>query len=422
MTEQKRLGVGILGAGFIGRFHVTSWEGVRDADIVAVSSRRLSSAEDLAEYAEEIGVGYDVAAYDDVVELVRDPRVDAIWVLTPNFTRIEVVKAITDEVKSGRAELKGIAIEKPLGRTLAEAREVRDMVEEAGLLHAYLENQVYSPGLVRSREVVWARGAAAAGTPYLARAAEEHSGPHNTWFWNGVEEGGGVLNDMMCHSVEAGRFLLTPPGTAISDWLKPVSVTATIASLKWGRPDYAKELQDTYPGVVDYTKTPSEDYAHAVFEFINGEGEPVVVEATTSWSFVGAGLRLEFALLGPEYSMENDTLDTDTRLFLSRKLEQSEGEDLIEKQNAEQGLMPLVSDEAVTYGYTDENRQVSKDFRAGVQPLESLQSGYEVIELLMGAYKSAEQGRTIFFDEENLDDFVPAVAKGEWNPRADLKK
>ena len=416
MAERRTLGVGILGAGFIGNFHVDSFRGVRDGDIVAVCSRRLERAADLAAKAEALGVGSGVTAYDEIVKLVRDPRVEAIWVLTPNFTRVEVIKAITDEVISGRAELKALAIEKPLGRNVAEAREVLEMVQGAGLLHGYLENQVYAPGLVRSREIIWARGAAGSGSPYLARAAEEHSGPHNTWFWNGATEGGGVLNDMMCHSVEAGRFLLTPPGTRLSEWLTPVSVTATIASLKFGRPEYAKWLQDNYEGVVDYTKTPSEDYAHAVFEFINGDGEPVVVEATTSWSFVGAGLRLSFELLGPEYSMENDTLSTESKLFLSRNLQQAEGEDMIEKQNAEQGLMPLLSDEAVSYGYTGENSHLTTMFLQGEQPLEGLESGLEVIEMLMAAYKSAEQGRTITWPLD-LEDFVPAVAKGEWNPR-----
>ena len=37
-------------------------------------------------------------------------------------------------------------------------------------------------------------------------------------------------------------------------------------------------------------------------------------------------------------------------------------------------------------------------------------------ELLMAAYKSAEEGRSIELDELDLDDFVPAVARGEWNP------
>lgn len=416
MAERKTLGVGILGAGFIGHFHVKSWQSVRDGDVVAVCSRTLASAEELAAVTGETGVGTETKAYDDIAEFVQDPRVDAVWVLTPNFTRLEVIKAITDEVKAGRSNVKALAIEKPLGRTVAEAAQVLQMVQEAGLLHGYLENQVYAPGLTRAREILWARGAAVAGTPYLARAAEEHSGPHNTWFWNGVTEGGGVLNDMMCHSVEAGRFLLTPPGVRLSEWLTPVSVTSTISSLKWGRPAYAQRLQELYPGVVDYTKTPSEDYAHAVYEFVNGEGEPVIVEATTSWSYVGAGLRLSFELLGPEYSMSSNTLNTESQLFLSRNLQQAEGEDLIEKQNAEQGLMPLLSDEALSYGYTAENQALTQAFLHGVQPLESLESGLEVMELLMAAYLSAETGETVRWPVD-LGDFVPAVARGQWNPR-----
>ena len=101
--------------------------------------------------------------------------------------------------------------EKPLARSVAEARRMLELAERSGLLHGYLENQLFSPGVVRGREIVWARGAALTGPPYLARAAEEHSGPHMPWFWEGELQGGGVLNDMMCHSVEVARFLLTPP-------------------------------------------------------------------------------------------------------------------------------------------------------------------------------------------------------------------
>ncbi len=416
MPERTTLGVGLLGAGFIGHFHVRSWQGVRDGDIVAVGSRKLSTAQELAAEAERTGVGSDVAAYDDVAALVRDPRVEAIWVLTPNFTRLDVIRTITEEVRSGRASLRGIAIEKPLGRTVAEAKEIADLVTGAGLLHGYLENQVFSPAITRAHELIWARGVPSAGTPYLARAAEEHSGPHNTWFWNAATEGGGVLSDMMCHSVEAGRYLLTPPGTDPATWLTPTSVTATIASLKWGRERYARELSDAYPGVVDYRQEPSEDYAHAVFEFRNGDGEPVVVEATTSWSFVGAGLRLSFELLGPEYSMSSNTLNTESSVFLSRRLQQAEGEDMVEKQNAEQGLVPVVSDESMSYGYTAENAAMTTAFLRGEQPAESLANGVEVVRLLMGAYKSAETGRAVDL-RESLGDFVPAVARGAWNPR-----
>jgi len=41
-----------------------------------------------------------------------------------------------------------------------------------------------------------------------------------------------------------------------------------------------------------------------------------------------------------------------------------------------------------------------------------------VTELLMAAYKSAELGETVILDGADLDDFVPAVARGAWNPRS----
>ena len=107
---------------------------------------------------------------------------------------------------------------------------------------------------------------------------------------------------------------------------------------------------------VDYGAIPSEDFARATVKYVDEDGLPLIVEATTSWSFVGAGLRLTMELMGPEYSMSSSTLDNGTKVFLSRRLRGLVGEDLVEKQNAEQGLMPLVGNEYAEYGYEAENR------------------------------------------------------------------
>ena len=116
------------------------------------------------------------------------------------------------DARRAARELVGIACEKPLGRNAAEADAHGRARRAAGVLHGYLENQLFAPGVERGKAIVWARGAALAGRPYLARAAEEHGGPHMPWFWRGDLQGGGVLNDMMCHSLEVGRYLLTEPG------------------------------------------------------------------------------------------------------------------------------------------------------------------------------------------------------------------
>ena len=77
---------------------------------------------------------------------------------------------------------------------------------------------------------------------------------------------------------------------------------------------------------------------------------------------MGAGLRLSAELLGPEYSLSWNSLDTGLKLFFSRRVQGEEGEDIVEKQNAESGVMPVVSDEAATYGYVAEDRHFCRAF------------------------------------------------------------
>ncbi|UCF19479.1 MAG: Gfo/Idh/MocA family oxidoreductase, partial [Gemmatimonadota bacterium] len=339
---RTRLGIGMIGGGFVSRFHIRSWTGVRDSDILGVVSRTKARAEEAAALARQLGVG-DAKVFGSVGEMVADPSIDALWICAPNFTRVEIMEEIADAVESGKGELVGVACEKPLGRNAAEARRMLELARRADLLDGYLENQLFSPAVVRGKQILWSRGAALTGPPYLARAAEEHSGPHMPWFWEGSLQGGGVLNDMMCHSVEVARFLLTPPD-APREHLEPVKVTAHTACLKWQQPHYARLLAESSDGKTDSITRPAEDFARALVEYRAADCEERIVEATTSWCFVGAGLRLSMELLGPEYSLSVNSLDAGPKVFFSRQVRGAAGEDLVEKQNAEVGLMPIVSD------------------------------------------------------------------------------
>ena len=413
---KKRLGIGFLGGGFISRFHIQSLLGVREVDVTGVFSKTKQSAEGTAELANNLGVG-PAKAFDSITEMIADPGVDAIWVCSPNYARIETFEEIANAVNSDKGKLIGVACEKPLGRNVAEAKKVLELTQNAGLLDGYLENQVFSPSITRGKEIIWARGAATTGRPFLARAAEEHSGPHMPWFWEGELQGGGVLNDMMCHSVEEARFMLTEPGKSRNS-INPIRVSAHTDCLKWQRPKYVDILSKNSEGKTDYSKRPSEDFARSLIEYLDENGEKIIVETTTSWCFVGEGLRLSLELFGPEYSMFVNTLDPDLKVFFSREVSGEAGEDLVEKQNAESGGMPVVSNEAEVYGYTAENRHMVESFLAGKRPIENFSDGVNVTELLMTAYMSAEQGKTIAFPPPGLDNFIPAVARGEWNPRS----
>src|SRR6059036_1064889 len=356
----KRLGIGIVGSGFNAKFHLLGFVGVRDADVLGVWSPNQKNAATTATIAKKLGVG-DAKPYPSIAAMVEDPAIEAIWLSGPNHARIYNVEELVSTIERGKGNLLGLACEKPLARNVAEAKRVLELVNKVGLSTGYLENQVFSPQVEVGRNLLWARGAKLTGRPYLARAAEEHSGPHAPWFWQGALQGGGVLNDMMCHSSLLVQHLLTDP-TKPSTSVRPARITAHIASLKWSRPHYAKKLAATMGKDVNYEKAPSEDFASVVIEFATDDGHRVIGEATTSWSFVGAGLRLSAELLGPEYSLQWNSLDAGLKLFFSREVKGRVGEDLVEKQNAEMGLMPVVTNEALAYGYTDEDRHFARVF------------------------------------------------------------
>ena len=408
----RRLGVGFVGSGFNTRFHIQAFRGVRDADVLGVWSPSRDRAESAAALARELDVG-DAKAYGSITDMVADPAIDAIWLSGPNQARVDNVREIVDAIRTGKGTLRGLACEKPLARNVAEAQRVCELAESVGLMTGYLENQLFTPHTETGHKLLWARGASVTGRPYLARAAEEHSGPHTAWFWTGALQGGGTLTDMMCHSALLIRHLLTKPGEPLST-VQPVKITAHIASLKWSRPHYARVLIDDMNVPVDYTKTPSEDFASMHVEFRTSDGYTVLGEATTSWSYVGPGLRLSAELLGPEYSMKWNSLDSGLNLFFSREVRGKIGEDLVEKQQAETGGMPVVPAEPVAYGYEAEDRHFVRVFLGLEEPRLTFADGLDVVKMLMTAYQSAEQARTIDFPGANLDTFTSAVSRYEW--------
>jgi predicted dehydrogenase len=78
----------------------------------------------------------------------------------------------------------------------------------------------------------------------------------------------------------------------------------------------------------------------------------------------------------------------------------------------------VVANEAAAYGYENEDRHFVRAFLGKEAPLLTFDDGLEVVEILMAAYQSAEQGRTIDFPPPDLAAFVPAVARGLWRPRS----
>lgn len=407
----EKLKLGIVGAGFITRFQARAIAQIRNMDIAGITSRTKARAEAVAKEIREAGIG-EAAVYDSVGEMAN--HVDAIAIYSPNFTRIEIMEQIVDAVKKG-ALLKGVICEKPLGRNMREARRLVELADEANLRTAYFENQIFMKPIQAQLKQLTPQQETM-GPLVLTRSAEEHGGPHEAWFWDPTQQGGGVLSDMGCHSIAVGWYVLTPVGKPPT-FLQPVSVTAETSLLKWGLPAWRQKLMDRFG--VDYSKTPAEDFTTGMITYKNPEtGQISKAQFTDSWMFEKQGLRLFMDGMGPGYAFEVNTLRSTLEVFIGDEAADAiaDAEMALEKATASRGLLAVQYNEADLYGYTDENRDAAAAFLAGKDGYLPWRYGLEITKLVMAAYLSAERGRTIDLTDtavqQELETYVPLIQQG----------
>ena len=119
----EKLRLGFVGSGFIGHFHLRAMIGVRNVEINGVYSPTAANREKLARAVIDSELG-QCTAHDSLESLLRAPDVDAIWILSPNFTRLEVMNSINQLVKSGDSGIIAVALSSLIGHLQGNMLEV----------------------------------------------------------------------------------------------------------------------------------------------------------------------------------------------------------------------------------------------------------------------------------------------------------
>jgi predicted dehydrogenase len=406
---QKPLKLGLVGAGFVAHFHSVAMKQVRGVEIAGITA--LKGAEALAQSARDWGLGEPVV-YSNITELAKNVEVVALF--APNYVRVAMMEELVAAVKAGAA-LKGVICEKPLGRTVAEARRLVELAGSARLRTAYFENQIFMKP-IRAALAQLEPVQRAMGPLSLARSSEEHGGPHESWFWDPTKQGGGVLNDMGCHSIAVGWYALTPSGKDLT-FLQPQSVSAEVALLKWGQPQWKEKLLKERG--VDYSKVPAEDFATGIVTYRNPEtGQKVKAQFTNSWMFDKQGLRLFMDGMGPGYAFEVNTLVSPLSVFIGDAAAEAikDAETALEKATATRGLLAVQPNEADLYGYTDENVDAIAAFNSGRDGQLPWSYGLEITRLVIASYMAAETHKTVDLTDpatvKALETYVPLIAQG----------
>ncbi|MCX5645591.1 MAG: Gfo/Idh/MocA family oxidoreductase [Phycisphaerae bacterium] len=403
------LKIGMIGAGFVAKFHERALRSVRNVEFAGIYA--LQGAEALAQVARQDRLG-DSKAYGSIAELVR--AVDVVCVFAPNFARVEMMREIAAAVEGG-TRLKGIIIEKPLARNFNEANTLVRIAKAMNVPTAYFENQIHMPAVVQARTQL-AQVEKAMGPAHLARSAEEHGGPHEPWFWDPTTQGGGVCCDMGCHSIACGMYMVTPSGKPVN-YLKPLRVSATMALLKWGKEPWISQLKKRG---VDYSVTPAEDYSSVSLEFEDPQTKQhSIVQASNSWMYDAPGLRLLMEAFGPGYSYTVNSLESPAGIFISDAAAAAvlDSELVLEKSQASRGALILQPDEIALYGYVAEWLDALQAFEQGHDALLNLEYGRFITLLIMAAYMSHEKRKVIDMTNPQtlaeLGTYVPLIQQGK---------
>ena len=186
------------------------------------------------------------------------------------------------------------------------------------------------------------------------RSRESHSGPHSPHFWDVENTGGGALNDLGCHCVEAARYF-------------------------FGKEDTVTEVMAWGANLVHRDKTRGEDNALLLLQMASGG----VAHCELSWTTRG-GLDLRNEIHGSEGSIFTDvTRNTPVSTFTTK----SAGY-VVEKADIDFGWTRPLPEEAFAYGYQGEMRHFVECVRDGKQPRETYEDGYVVNCVLDAGYSS----------------------------------
>lgn len=203
----SEIGIGLLGAGWMGDLHTAAYKRVRDHyPELGVEPRLVMVADQSAERARPARDRLGYAAWTtDWREVLEHPEVDAVSITTPNFMHREMAIAAA-------AAGKHFWGEKPLGRFPAETAEIAAAVAAAGICTTVGFNYRHAPVVQHARNLI-ARGELGEITHYRGFFLCDYaSHPLGALSWRFSRElaGLGVLGDLMSHAVDMAQYLLGP--------------------------------------------------------------------------------------------------------------------------------------------------------------------------------------------------------------------
>jgi predicted dehydrogenase len=208
MQEKKKLRIGLIGCGFMGRTHANGYNRLRnffpelayEPELIAVCSR---SQDKVRAFADQWGFKF----YEtDWKKLVSRDDIDAVDICAPNNLHAEIAIAAAGAGKM-------VLCEKPLSRNLAEGEQMVEAVKKAGVPNMIWYNYRRIPAVTLAKQII-ASGKLGKIFHYRANflqdwtiSADLPQGGEALWRMDADVAGSGVTGDLLAHCIDTAMWL-----------------------------------------------------------------------------------------------------------------------------------------------------------------------------------------------------------------------
>ncbi|MEA4888664.1 MAG: Gfo/Idh/MocA family oxidoreductase [Clostridiaceae bacterium] len=342
---KRTVNFAIIGCGMISRFHIKAIQAIDDAKLVGVYDQ-------FSEFSQKTAREYQTKAYDTYESLLADRKIDAVSICTPSGLHAE---QSLQAIQAG----KHVLIEKPIALCLEDSDKISALAREKGVLVGVVSQLRFSRAVKTMKQAIQegVLGKIVSADLYMKYFRSQQYYDQNPWRGTWAMDGGGALMNQGIHGVDLLRYIMGP--------LKSISACA-------GTLTRHIEVEDTLAAVVEYAN-----------------GALGVIQAMTS-VYPGYPRRLEINGERGTIILEEDTL----------------------VKWAVEGQPSCVKDEDATRRKShndpgeigvDGHIEQYKNFISAVQGDAALLiddlEGRKTLEIIMKAYESSRQKKTVYFNE-----------------------
>lgn len=383
----QKVGVGIVGAGFVADLHAESFKRVYGHDVQIVAVAAPPTRRDA--FAQRHGIG---KVYDEFEELLTDDEVQVIDICTPPALHVGMV---TKALEAG----KHVICEKPLtgffdvpdggaesvdrkqmyDSVMAEMDRLRDVVAGSNLVFGYAENYVYAPSVQKSREVL----EKTASRITMMIGEESHNGSHAEYSRHWKDSGGGALIRQGCHPLSAMLYLKRVEAKAAGLTVAVDSVLADTTAITPTLTDEQRRFLHARP--VDV-----EDIANVILTF--DDGTRGVVTATDT---IVGGVRNSLQVFTTDSVHLCQISQSDSLRLYHGDATSLEDVYVTEKIDNKGGWQYVLLDELMARGYIGEMQDFIDCVVHGGTPQSDFELAYASMQAIYAAYESAATDRRV---------------------------